>query len=158
MKNNFSSYKYDLSAGILTLVTILSGNFLECGDNFHLKMLGIFILGISVIIWLIPIFTLKNNGKVEEGNNYFDTNKVVDTGIYSYLRHPQYFSYMLLNIGFTCIYQNLIVVLLCAVVVLLFYLHTIQEEKGLIMKFGGEYEKYCQKVPRFNILKSMLNS
>ena len=42
--------------------------------------------------------------------------------------------------------------------ILLFYLHTLQEEKQLIEKFGAAYQDYMQCVPRFNLISGAIRA
>jgi len=38
----------------------------------------------------------------------------------------------------------------------LFYREAVNKEKGLIIKFGDDYKRYMQKVPRMNLLLGVI--
>ena len=44
----------------------------------------------GIILGLLPVFELRKKGGVKKGQSYVHTTKLVDTGIYSVVRHPQY--------------------------------------------------------------------
>jgi protein-S-isoprenylcysteine O-methyltransferase Ste14 len=157
MNSKKHPYIYDVIAGVLMLSILILSNFLERGENPYLKFTGVSILLVASIIWVFPFIHLKKYGKVEEGQNYYETNQIVDQGVYSIVRHPQYLAYILLALGFTFISQNWIIVFIAIVSISLFYTHTLQEEKKLRERFTDQYRHYCLKVPRFNILLGIIN-
>jgi protein-S-isoprenylcysteine O-methyltransferase Ste14 len=132
-------------------------NILERGENGLIRIIGVFILLIAIIIWVLPFIYLKKYGRVEIGRKYFETNHIVDQGIYGIIRHPQYLAYIFLVVGFTFLSQNWIILILAIITISFFYYHTVQEEKELINKFQDDYKRYCMKVPRFNFLKGIFN-
>ena len=77
------------------------------------------------------------------------TNKVVTTGVYSFIRHPQYFGAILAHIGFSFLFSAFISLLITPLVITVTYLISWKEEKELIKEFGKEYEEYKKKVPMF---------
>ncbi|MFH1528277.1 MAG: isoprenylcysteine carboxylmethyltransferase family protein [Bacteroidota bacterium] len=150
-------YKYGLFASLAAVLIFVLLNILESGTNLNSKIIGVALLASSIILWIIPVFQLKKFGNVEKDVPYFNTNNVVEKGIYKCLRHPQYLAYMLLVLGFSFVSQHIVIIVLSVISIFLFYLHSIDEEKFLVHKFGSEYEQYCSKVPRFNIIKGVLN-
>jgi len=148
-------YRYDLFAGICTVLILILGNLLNKGTNPVLKISGVSILVLSIILWIVPIFALKKHGSVQKGNKYFDTHEVVNNGIYSLLRHPQYLAYMLFVSGFALIYQNWIIYFITVLAIAFFYVHSIEEEKEMLEEYPQKYKEYCTTVPRFNIIKSI---
>jgi protein-S-isoprenylcysteine O-methyltransferase Ste14 len=75
--------------------------------------------------------------------------KLLREGIYARIRHPRY-----LEAGFglasTALFCNFLATyVLLAVYIPIIYLVVLLEERELKERFGGEYEKYCQDVPRF---------
>ena len=67
---------------------------------------------------------------------------VVKTGVYRYLRHPQYASKMLAYLGLFLFFKDFLFLLVFFCSVLLFYLQAKSEEKLLIQVFGEEYKNY----------------
>ena len=73
--------------------------------------------------------------------------RVIDTGVYSIVRHPIYLGEILLYIGFLCLGTSL-----AAALIVLFaamFLHHISryEERLLLAHFGEAYESYTRQVP-----------
>ncbi|MFX0000366.1 MAG: methyltransferase family protein [Candidatus Hodarchaeota archaeon] len=77
------------------------------------------------------------------------TEKIVSSGLYSVIRHPQYFGGILAHIGITFLLSAYLSLLISPIVILLNYLISRKEEKELIKEFGKEYEDYMKKVPMF---------
>ena len=75
--------------------------------------------------------------------------KVVSSGLYEIIRHPQYFGGILAHIGITFLLSSFLSLLTTPIVVFLNYLVSWKEEKELIKEFGKEYEDYKKKVPMF---------
>jgi protein-S-isoprenylcysteine O-methyltransferase Ste14 len=149
-------YIYDLIAGILTLFIIILSNTLQRGENVYLRIIGVSILIQAGIIGTLPFIYLKKYGKVDKGKKYYQTECVVDRGIYGIIRHPQYLAYIFLVIGFTLIAQNWIIYLIALLAISLFHFHTVKEEEDLINKFQDDYINYCKRIPRYNIILGLI--
>jgi protein-S-isoprenylcysteine O-methyltransferase Ste14 len=117
-----------------------------------LMYLGWLIWIISIIFGWLPIFTLKRKGKVPTGKSYIHTTKLVTTGLYSIVRHPQYTAGLLLSLSLLLISQDLWVVLIGIKIMVLLYIDIYLTDKWEIKKFGHKYEKYMQEVPRVNFI------
>ena len=75
--------------------------------------------------------------------------KVISSGLYSVIRHPQYFGGVLAHIGITILLSALLSLVFTTLVILLNILISWKEEKELIKEFGEEYLNYKKKVPMF---------
>lgn len=75
--------------------------------------------------------------------------RVVTTGLYSFVRHPQYLGGMLAHIGFSLLLSGWYSLLSTPIVVVLSYLISLKEEVELVKQFGEEYERYRERVPMF---------
>jgi protein-S-isoprenylcysteine O-methyltransferase Ste14 len=73
--------------------------------------------------------------------------KVIDTGIYSIIRHPQYFGAILSHIGISILLSSFFSILGTPIIILIIYIFSWKEERELIREFGEEYEVYKKKVP-----------
>ncbi|MFW9943197.1 MAG: methyltransferase family protein [Candidatus Thorarchaeota archaeon] len=104
----------------------------------------------SLYFGLISFRTFKKRGNVEKGKMYVYTNKLVTKGPYAIIRHPQYLGGILFTISITFWTQKLLSLVLSIIIILLTYQWTYSEENNLIKKFGEEYKKYKEKVPRLN--------
>jgi len=110
----------------------------------------------GIIFGMLPIFEFRKKGRVRKGKSYIHTTKLVDTGIYSIIRHPQYVTFILWAIAGMLLFQHWIVILLGIPVIPLMYIDLINADKDAIEKFGDEYKQYMQKVPRANFLLGII--
>jgi protein-S-isoprenylcysteine O-methyltransferase Ste14 len=76
-------------------------------------------------------------------------NKLVKTGIYGHVRHPQYLGFLLLTLGINFLWTMFSTLILWPILVLLYYRLAKEEEKGMGEKFGEEYQEYKKTVPMF---------
>lgn len=145
-----------VSAIVLTVAAvgqIVLAFFLYKEDgNVLVRNIGWVILWISAIFGWLPIFTLQRWGGVPKGKGYVHTTELVDRGIYGIARHPQYLAGILLGVGLSLIVQHWIVGVLGAIVAVMAYAGTFDEERTLVKKFGADYEAYRERVPRVNFV------
>ncbi|MFC1622717.1 methyltransferase family protein [Patescibacteria group bacterium] len=83
--------------------------------------------------FLIPVV------KKQEGQ------KVVTTGVYSIIRHPMYFSIVLILFGGALLLSSLIGIYVSIAMTVVFYIRAITEEKLMLKELDG-YEEYKKKV------------
>lgn len=127
-------------------------------SGFHYSHMNIGIavsLGWLTMIMGIAVATmgwqeLKKMGQAPEGGSPLRTTNLVDTGIYSVVRHPQYLGFLMFIPALVLISQHWLSAALGISWGLLFYRDILKEEKGNIMKFGEEYAVYMERVPRLN--------
>jgi protein-S-isoprenylcysteine O-methyltransferase Ste14 len=70
-------------------------------------------------------------------------------GIYSKIRHSRYVGAFFFVLGLAFLANAPVPYIITFLLVPLIYVIVFFEEKELKKRFGLEYEKYCQKVPRF---------
>ena len=146
-------------ASVFFISQIVVGFFLlsEISQNENLAYFGVGIYVFSGLIFgMLPTFEFRKKGGVKKGKSYIHTTKIVDTGIYSIVRHPQYLTFMLWSIAGMLLFQHWIVILLGIPVLPLTYFDMIQADKDAIDKFKEDYEKYMQKVPRANFILGII--
>ncbi|MFW9820088.1 MAG: methyltransferase family protein [Candidatus Thorarchaeota archaeon] len=126
----------------------------------NLKLFEIPILNVSVslfhFILFIPLIILgilfgitgvrATSLKVSENHR---AEKIITSGIYSYIRHPQYFGGVLSHIGITLILSSLYSLISTPLIVLINIVLCWKEEKELIKEFGEDYIEYKKRVPMF---------
>ena len=95
-------------------------------------------------------------GRVSKGKSYIHTTKLVDTGIYPIVRHPQYVTFILWAIAGMLLFQQWIVVLLGIPILPWTYIDLIRADKDAIEKFGDDYKAYMKKIPRANFLLGII--
>ena len=123
-----------------------------------LKMAGLIVFLIAVILWPIPYFALRKYGNISSNGSYMATTKLVDKGIYRIIRHPQYLSFILLNIGVAMINHNIFSILLSVSSIFFILIGIKDEEQQLVNQFGAEYVEYMKKVPSFSPLRTLFRS
>ncbi|MGY5881267.1 MAG: isoprenylcysteine carboxylmethyltransferase family protein [Candidatus Thorarchaeota archaeon] len=123
-----------------------------------IPIIGFFVLQIPIvhfalaIIFLIPGAWLGIKGVTEIGLKVSETHrpeKVITTGLYSRMRHPQYTGAILSHIGITFLLSSFYSLLTTPVVILVNYILCWKEEKMLVREFGEDYENYQKSVPMF---------
>ncbi len=121
-----------------------------------LKYLGyaLWIAG-CVLAWL-PIFFFRRKAGVEKGRSYVHTTRLVTTGLYSIVRHPQYLSFYVFTFALMLVGQHWIIVALGAVASAIFHFSLKGVDQGNIEKFGDEYRGYMKQVPGYNILTGII--
>jgi len=110
----------------------------------------------GIVFGMLPIMEFRKRGGVRKGKSYIHTTKLVDTGIYSIVRHPQYVTFILFAIAGMLLFQHWIVILLGIPVIPLTYLDLLGADKRIIEKFGDSYGEYMRKVPRANFLLGII--
>ena len=100
--------------------------------------------------------TFRKKGGVKKGKSYIHTTILVDTGIYSIVRHPQYFAGILLNLALILLTQHWLSVIAGIIAIIIMYFDTLKADSRLIEKFGEDYKKYMDRVPRFNFILGII--
>ena len=140
---------------ILFISQIIVGIYL-LSDVRQIEILAYIGVGLYVfsgwIFGMLPVVEFRKKGGVKKGKSYIQTTKLVDTGIYSIVRHPQFVTFILWAIAGMLLFQHWIVILLGIPIIPLTYIDLLRADKRLIEKFGDEYKQYMQKVPRANFI------
>jgi protein-S-isoprenylcysteine O-methyltransferase Ste14 len=110
----------------------------------------------GLILGALPVFEFRKKGGVKKGKSYVHTTKVVDTGIYSVVRHPQYVTFIMWAFSGMLLFQHWIVVLLGAPIIPLTYIDLFREDEACAERFGEKYESYMKRVPRANFLLGVI--
>jgi len=114
--------------------------------NFSIPLLHLTFCAVLLIpgAWLAIKGVKEVTVKVAETHR---TDKIVTTGAYSIVRHPQHLGALLAHVGISFLFSAWYSLLFTPVMVVLIYLISIKEEKELIREFGKEYVDYKKKVP-----------
>jgi protein-S-isoprenylcysteine O-methyltransferase Ste14 len=116
---------------------------------------GLYIFSGS-IFGVLPTVEFRKKGGVKKGKSYIKTTRLVESGIYSIVRHPQFVTFILFAIAGMLLFQHWIVILLGIPIIPLTYVDLLRADKRLIEKFGDDYKQYMQKVPRANFLLGII--
>ena len=85
------------------------------------------------------------------------TTTLVDTGIYSIVRHPQGgTAWLLINLGVMLIAWHWSSAVLGLVSMVLVFADTFKSDQYCIEKFGDAYKQYMERVPRLNFVAGII--
>jgi len=110
----------------------------------------------GIVFGMLPTFEFRKKGGVMKGESYIHTTKLVDTGIYSIVRHPQYVTFILWAFAGMLLFQHWIIIIQGIPIIPLTYIDLIKADKDSIEKFGDDYKQYMKKVPRANFLLGII--
>lgn len=140
-------------ASVLTVAQIVLAFFLYQPGSEALEWAGWICLWSAGFFGMLPIITFRRKGGVAKGESYIKTTVLVNTGIYAIVRHPQNgTAWLLINLGVMLIAKHWSSVVLGVLAMVLAYLDLMKADQRCIEKFGDEYERYMQKVPRVNFV------
>jgi len=77
---------------------------------------------------------------------YSAKQELVTTGLYAYVRHPQYLGFLMITLGMLVQWATLPTLLMWPLLVVLYYRLAKQEEKEMEAKFGEKYRGYKSRV------------
>jgi len=86
----------------------------------------------GIIFGFLPVIEFRRKGRVSKGKSYIHTTKLVDTGIYSIVRHPQFVTFILWAIAGMLLFQHWIIVILGIPILPLTYVDIIKADKDAI--------------------------
>jgi protein-S-isoprenylcysteine O-methyltransferase Ste14 len=114
-------------------------------DSFFAIGMTLFVIGL--LIRIHSLLTLKQYftysvAKVED-------HKIIETGLYKYIRHPGYLGQFLIFIGISTSISNWLSILAMLIPITLGYLYRIKVEEGFMLEqLGEDYLKYQKRTKR----------
>lgn len=135
--NNFLGLDFTHDGGHL-LNTLLG-----LKGNAHFSSIHI----LSNALIFVGIFLLSNAWKVlyKASRN----GVLATTGAYRFMRHPQYFAFILIIVGFLLQWPTLITLIMAPILIVRYVKLAYSEEKQMIAKFGRTYRQYAHDTPGF---------
>jgi len=127
--------------GIAFFLNIIAINLFPAFSE-ELVVVGYTIFGIGAFLYILSVFTLRGKG----------ISKIVDIGIYGVVRHPLYLGVMIMFLSHVFLGQNWIVAIGTVVALVCCYLIILSDEEKNLEKFGEDYKRYMEKVPRMNFV------
>ena len=106
----------------------------------------IFLVLIIPVLWFALMGVQEVTLKVAETHR---PTKVVTTGVYNRIRHPQYLGALLAHIAISFLLTALYSLLLTPLMVIYLYLIARKEEQELEKEFGDNFKNYKNQVPMF---------
>ena len=111
---------------------------------------------ISAFFGWLPIYAFKRKGAVPEGKSYMRTTVLVDSGIYSIVRHPQFLAGVLISLALVLMSQYWVNAVLFLPVLVGTILDARRADVRLVEKFGEDYLRYMEEVPGLNLLVGII--
>jgi protein-S-isoprenylcysteine O-methyltransferase Ste14 len=110
-------------------------------------VIGSVLVLIGLIIRVTSILTLKQQFTYRVTR--IENHKLVETGLYKYIRHPGYLGQLIIFLGISTCLSNWLSVLLMIIPVLLGYLNRIKvEEKFMVEQLGQNYQDYKKRTKK----------
>jgi protein-S-isoprenylcysteine O-methyltransferase Ste14 len=154
---NLHPYALCCIAAPLTIAQIILAFVLRQPGNEVLHWIGWALWWAGVVFGWLPIFTFRRRGGVAEGKSYVHTTRLVDTGIYAIVRHPQMgTAWLLMCVALMLITQHWISVVLGVPAMVLAYVDLLKADQRLVEKFGDAYRQYMERVPRVNFVAGII--
>ncbi len=117
---------------------------------------GGLILPVALILFFSIAIYFKKEGKPGEGKGLMNTTVLVDSGTYAIVRHPQLLGGILSMSASILISQHWLAAIVGVIVSVWSYREAVKEEKSLLVKFGDDYKRYMEKVPRMNLVLGII--
>lgn len=154
----FVSVAWPLWMALLLAQVALSFFLYQSEGNRTLQAVGWLVGWSAGVLGVLPILTLRQKGAVPNGApSYTYTSRLVDSGIYAVVRHPQYLSFMLLSLFLALVVQHWWVWATGIAAMAVVYTGIVpQEDRSNIEKFGDGYRTYMQTVPAVNFVVGVI--
>lgn len=105
-------------------------------------------IGIPVMLGFLAL-TLYGYGFLGLDNTYGRRAGLVTGGIYAWTRNPQYLTSVAGTIGAAATFDSPLTLILAAVLLGIYALCALNEERWLLTRYGQRYAEYARRVPRF---------
>jgi len=155
-----TGWLFSLAAYLSLLLPIVNiiygvwfGPFLGIQPLFYV---GWVLLPVALFFLFSITIYFKRDGKPGEGKGLMDTTVLVDSGTYAIVRHPMLLGNILLMSASILISQHWLAAIVGVIVSALTYRTQVKLEKGLLVKFGDDYKRYMETVPRMNLLRGII--
>ncbi len=117
---------------------------------------GWLVLVFSIVIIFLAGGEFRKKGEPAKGKSVVHTTVLVDSGVYAVVRHPQYLGFILFVFALVLMSQHWLSIFSFVVGSTLYYRDILREEQMSVKKFGDDYKKYMERVPRMNFLVGIL--
>jgi protein-S-isoprenylcysteine O-methyltransferase Ste14 len=124
----------------------------DLGTSWALVALGVVLVGVAIRIaaarkkyltWRILV------GVPELASSEDEKGTLLDQGPYAHVRNPRYIEVLVGAFAYACIANYVGAYLVALATLPLLHLIVLLEERELRARFGAEYERYCDRVPRY---------
>ena len=117
-------------------------------DSLRSPELGGLVILVSFILIFLSVGLFRQN--TEDPNPITQTNKLITTGIYKYIRNPMYLALVIFQIGLGISLSFLHISLMSIFTIITLHYFVIKREEAYLEKlFGVDYESYKAKSRRW---------
>ena len=150
-----------ISWSVFTLLQVILAFLLYNPDGFKaLFYSGWTIMVVGFVIGGLGVSTLRKQGGVPQGKSFsgfgVGSTKIVDSGIYAVVRHPQYLCWIFFSFAIIFVAQDWVITVIGVAAMATIYMQARQDDPSLIDKIGDDYRDYMQKVPRMNLILGII--
>jgi protein-S-isoprenylcysteine O-methyltransferase Ste14 len=154
---NLHPYALCCISAPLTVAQIVLAFILRQPGSEVLRWIGWVLWWAGAVFGWLPIFTFCRRGGVAKGKSYVHTTRLVDTGIYAIVRHPQMgTAWLLMCVALMLITQHWASIALGVPAMVAAYLDLLKADQRLVEKFGDAYRRYMERVPRVNFVAGIV--
>ena len=129
------------------------------GPYLGLKILfyvGWMVLVVGLLLLFSSLLYFRKRGEPVRGRSLMCTTFLVDSGTYAIVRHPQFLGIVLLPCASILISQHWLTAIIGVPIIVLLFIFVQKAEESLVLKFGDDYKRYMQRVPRMNLLLGII--
>lgn len=159
------NWRSALLVGVMTVLCVvcfpvnplvLTG-VIEVESHRVLFIIGWVVWALGMVLVMAPIVTFPRRGGVPRGKWFVHTTRLVDTGFYAVVRHPQYTGGILAIFVTSALwYPHWLFWVLGVAGTAVTYLGCMEEDRRMLKKFGGSYAAYMERVPRVNFVLGLV--
>ncbi|WP_281778137.1 methyltransferase family protein [Croceibacter atlanticus] len=146
MKKTNSDYLYVGIQFMLFAVYIIQVTVITFASGTILNLIGIILITLGILMGLLSVIQLNKN--LSPFPTPITGGKLIETGLYKYIRHPIYTSILSTLLGYGLYSGSGYKILITITLLVLFFYKSKYEEKKLSSVFS-EYPEYVKKTGRF---------
>lgn len=141
---------YLISTIALITLFALALNYLKIIPTYTINpikpffvIIGTILIIIGIVFWLLAVIKSKIGKSIRN-------NDLITTGIYGYVRHPIYATFLYIFTGIIVVYGNILLFILPLIFWALLTITMKKTEEAWLMDlYGDDYINYSKKVNRF---------
>jgi len=131
---------------IFFIIWIIDCFFFDFSTKYFQDISLIIRLPIAITVFVIAGYLAKTGLRIVF-DEVREKPEVINTGVFSLLRHPIYLASILLYLAFLIFKLSLASFIMWIVIILFYHFIARYEEKLLLEQFGSDYENYKHSVP-----------
>lgn len=112
-----------------------------------IRVIGVAAAFLGVCFFVSAVIVMRDSWRagVEEGQR----TRIVTAGVYRISRNPAFVGFDMIYLGTALSFSNFAAIFGAVLVIVLFHLQILEEEKLLPGIFGQEYLDYCKRTRRY---------